>query len=193
MLGTQLEAHLAARRIAKIEAQLADAIDLMVGALGAGASVATALQAASQETRQPLRRHLEDLLGRIRLGDDPRSAFETLARRVPLETFLLFASTLTVNWEVGGNLAPSLAAVGRTVRDRIEISRRIQSNIAQSHLSTLAVLSLTYFIALVVWRSDPDQMGAFLETELGKLAVAVTMVLQTLGMLWMSFISRMKF
>ena len=47
--------------------------------------------------------------------------------RVPLETFRLFAAALTVHQEVGGSLAPTLATVGRIIRDRIELTRRIRS------------------------------------------------------------------
>src|SRR5260221_701696 len=97
--------------------------------------------------------------------------------RVPLETFLLFASAMAVNWEVGGSLSPTLATVGRTIRDRIEIGRRIQSNIAQSQLSTYFLLGLTYFIAAIVWRNNPDNMRQFLGTSVGQMFVAGSMVM----------------
>ena len=189
----QLEAYLAAGRTAKIETQLADAIDLMVAALQAGASVADALENAMSESRSPLRPQLEEVVGRIRFGDNPRAAYHGLTQRVPLETFLLFASALSVQSETGGSLAPTLASVGRTIRDRIEMARRIRSNSAQSEVSTLAVLFLTYFIALIVWRTNPEQMHEFLATTIGQWAVSGTVLLQAVGLVWMSFISRLKF
>ena len=193
LLTAQLEAYLNAQRTAKIEIQLADVIDLMVAALGAGASVTDALDNAMQESRRPLRPQLEEMVGRIRFGDDPRTAYQGLTQRVPLETFLLFASALSVQSETGGSLAPTLASVGRTIRDRIEIARRIRSNSAQSEVSTLAVMMLTYFIALVVWRTNPEQMGQFLATSVGQWAVAGSILLQAVGLVWMALISRMKF
>ncbi len=193
LLAGQLESYLAVRRTARIETQLADAIDLMVAALGAGAGVTDALQSATGESRPPLRPQLEDLVGRIRFGDDPRTVYRGLTERVPLETFLLFASALSVQSETGGSLAPTLASVGRTIRDRIEIARRIRSNSAQSEVSTLAVLLLTYFIALVVWRTNPEQMDQFLATSIGQWAVAGTILLQAVGLVWMSLISRLRF
>jgi len=193
LLGSQLEAFLAARKAARMEGQLADAVDIMVGALGAGAGVAGALEAAIEETPAPLRGQLEEILGRIRFGDQPQSVFKNLSERIPLETFLLFASTLTVHWEVGGSLASTLATVGRTIRDRIDISRRIRSNTAQSQVSTMMVLGLTYFIALVVYSNGPEQMKEFLSTSIGSFFAAGSMLLQAAGIVWMSYISRMKF
>ena len=58
--------------------QLADAIDLMVASLRAGASVLNSLEAALDETRAPLRPQLEEVLGRIRYGDDPAAVFRGL-------------------------------------------------------------------------------------------------------------------
>jgi Flp pilus assembly protein TadB len=193
LLAGRLESYLAARQTARIETQLADAIDLMVAALRAGASIADALENALRESRSPLLPQLEEVVGRIRFGDDPRTVFHGLTQRVPLETFLLFASALSVQAESGGSLAPTLASVGRTIRDRIEISRRIRSNSAQSEVSTLAVFLLTYFIALLVWRGNPEQMQDFLATKIGQWAVAGTILLQAVGLVWMSLISRMRF
>jgi tight adherence protein B len=193
LLGGQLESYLAVRKTAKIETQLADSIDLMVAALGAGAGVADALENALRESRSPLRPQLEEVVGRIRFGDDPRTVYRALTERVPLETFLLFSSALGVQSETGGSLGPTLASVGRTIRDRIEIARRIRTNSAQSNVSTLAVMMLTYFIALVVWRTNPDQMRQFLATSIGQWAVAGTILLQAAGLVWMSLISRLRF
>jgi len=193
LLGLQAESHFAAGKRLKIETQLADVIDLMVAALGAGASVGEALDSATRESRRPLRPELEDMIGRIRLGDDPQTVYSNLAVRVPLETFLLFSSALSVHAETGGSLRPSLASVAKTIRDRIEISRRIRSNSVQSEVSTVVVLLLTYFIALVMWRSDPARMRQFLATASGQWAVAITILLQTLGLAWMSAASRLRF
>ena len=149
LLGGQLELALLERRTNRIETQLADSIDLMVGALRAGAGVLNSLDNAAQETRMPLREQLEEVVGRIRLGDNAQEVFQELTERVPLETFMLFSSALSVHWEVGGSLAPTLATVGRTIRDRIELTRRLRSMSAQSRMSILGVLFATYAIARV--------------------------------------------
>jgi tight adherence protein B len=193
LLGVQTEAHLAASKSLKVETQLADAIDLMVGALGAGASVGEALENAARESRRPLRPEFEDMIGRVRLGDDPQNVYHNLAVRVPLETFLLFSSALSMHAETGGSLTPSLASVARTIRDRIEITRRIRTNSIQSEVSTVTVLLLTYFIALVMWRSNPSQVQQFLATTSGQWAVAMAILLQALGLAWMSAVSRLRF
>ncbi len=193
LLASQIESMLAARYTAKLETQLADAIDIMIGAVGAGASVGTAIEAAITECRSPLQPYLEEVAGRIRLGDEPAEVFRSLAQRVPLETFLLFTSALSVHWEVGGKLSSTLTTVARTIRDRIDVSRRIRSNTAQSQFSTLAIIGLTYFIAVIVWRNGPEQMEEFVRSSVGSWFVAGSVVLQAAGIVWMSMISKPRF
>jgi Flp pilus assembly protein TadB len=193
LLSAQLEGWLAARRTARIEAQLSDAIDLMVGGLRGGAGVMGALENAVSESRSPLRPQLDELLGRIRYGDDPQVVLRALVQRVPLETFQLFTSALSVHWEVGGSLAPTLANVGRTIRDRIEIARRVQALTAQARASIAAVLGVTYFLALMVWRSDPARMVDFLSTTVGRGLVSGAVVLQAVGIVWSAALSRLRY
>jgi Flp pilus assembly protein TadB len=192
LLAWQIEAMLAERQVQRIEVQLADAIDLMVGALRAGAGVMNALESAVRESRPPLDQQLDEIVGRIRFGDSPQAVFHNLPRRVPLETFVLFSSALSVNWEVGGSLASTLATVGRTIRDRIEISRRIRGMTTQVRVSIMAVLGLTYFIATVMWFNDPARMKAFLLTNMGSFFVASAILMQAVGIVWSAHLSRSR-
>ena len=193
LLSSQVEVFLAGQLAARLESQLADSIDIMIGAVGAGASVGTAIESAVTESRLPLRPYLEEIAGRIRLGDEPSEVFRSLAQRVPLETFLLFTSALSVHWEVGGKLTSTLTTVGRTIRDRIEISRRIRSNSAQSQFSTIAMIALTYFIAVIVWNNGRDQMEEFVSSSVGSWFVAGSVMLQAVGIVWMNVISKARF
>jgi len=187
------EDWLAARRATEIETQLADAIDLMVGALRAGTGILAALEAAYVEARDPFRSQLRDLIGRIRLGDDPVEAIQSLARRVPLETFRFFATSFSVHWETGGSMAQTLTSIGRTIRDRIEMSRRIQAQSVEVHASVVAVMAISYAVTLIMWRANPGTLEEFLGSSIGTLIAASAVVLQAVGILWISRMSRVRF
>ncbi len=192
-LGGLLDGMWLARQETLIEQQLSAAIDLMVGALYAGASVPSAVEIALRETKRPLAPQFEEVLGRLRYGDNPIAVFRGLARRVPLDNFRLFATSLAVHWEVGGSLAPTLATVGRTIRDRIEIANRIHSMTTQSRVSTIAILGTTYFLGLLMWRNDPQRMEEFLTNSVGKLLVSGALVLEAVGIVWAAHIGKVKF
>ncbi len=187
------EEHLAAQRAATIEMQLAEAIDLLVGSLRAGSSLLAAFESALQESEPPLRPYFQEVAGRIRLGDDPLVAVGDLPRRVPLETFRLFAASLAIHWEVGGSLATTLTTVGRTVRDRIELSRRVRAQGIEAHASVAVVLVLAYLLGFLMWRANPDRLEALVRSGIGTELVAAVIVLQAVGLVWMSRMSRSAF
>ncbi len=177
---------------ARIETQLADAIDLMVGALRAGAGLLDAFAAATEESPSPLKEQLLELTAKIRLGEDPRRALRELTERVPLQSFDLFVLTVGANWEVGGSLAPGLTTVGKTIRDRIDVARRVQALSTQSRVSVIAILGVSYFIGLLMWRTDPRRMQEFIASDLGSAAVGLTLILQAFGIVWINAMAEIE-
>lgn len=188
-----LESTVAEQRKLRLEMQLVDAIDMLIGSLRAGSSLIAGFDTAVAELRTPLRPFLEEVAGRIRLGDDPKTALAGLPQRVPLETVRLFASALIVHWEVGGSLATTLATVGRTIRDRIELSRRVRAQGVESHVSVAVVMIITYVLGYLMFRTNPDRLLAFLRTEIGAYLVAAAIILQAVGLVWMAQMSRSNF
>ncbi len=193
VLASLIEDYRGEQQAAAIEAQLAAAIYLMVGSLRAGASLLAAFDSALEEVGPPLRPYFQEVAGRIRLGDDPRSAVSDLQVHVPLETFRLFATSLSIHWEVGGSLATTLSTVGQTVRDRIELSRRVRAQGVESHASVAVVLGIAYVLAFLMWRSNPARLEAFVSTGIGSAIVAIVILLQAIGLLWMARLNRSTF
>jgi tight adherence protein B len=181
------------QQAAVIETQLATAIYLMVGSLRAGASLLSAFESALEEVGPPLRPYFQEVAGRIRLGDDPRAAVSDLQVHVPLETFRLFATSLAIHWEVGGSLATTLSTVGRTVRDRIELARRVRAQSVEAHASVGVVLLITYVLGFLMWRTNPDRLNVFLGSSIGTMVVAGVIAMQAVGLIWMSRLNKTAF
>ena len=181
------------QQAALIETQLATAIYLMVGSLRAGASLLSAFDSALEEVGPPLRPYFQEVAGRIRLGDDPRAAVSDLQVHVPLETFRLFATSLAIHWEVGGSLATTLSSVGRTVRDRIELARRVRAQSVEAHASVGVVLLITYVLGFLMWRTNPDRLNVFLGSSIGTMVVAGVIAMQAVGLIWMSRLNKTTF
>ena len=193
VLALQAEATWAERRERVVENQLSEALDMMVASVKAGAALPAALESARTAVGQPLRHHLDVLIGRVRYGDDPQDALFELSDRVPLETVRLFSQALAVNWSVGGKLSDTLANVGRTVRDRAELTRRTQAMSTQARLSVVVIIGVTYFIAALMWRNDPPRFVSFLTSTAGKAATSIAIAAQALGTLWVAQLSRPRF
>ncbi|WP_417750198.1 type II secretion system F family protein [Rosistilla oblonga] len=191
-IASEADAWIYQWRLARIESQLADAIDVLVASVSAGASLQAALQQASEYTPRPLRDEITELVARLRLGDAPPDVFDLLRQRVPTETFRLFSMTLTVNWQVGGALAETLSAIGGTIRDRLAIARQIRTLGTQGTLTTLTVLAVVWLMAAMMWQADPPRFLGFIRSTVGSWLVAVSLFLQGIGVALVSRISRPK-
>ena len=189
----QVDAIWLQHRIGKLEQQLADSIDMMVAGVKSGSSLQSALESAVADAAQPWRGEAEQVVSAIRYGQDPVESVMDLTDRLPLESMTLFCQTLAVNWRVGGKLSVTLANVGRTIRDRIELSRRMHAMTTQARMSVISVIVVTYFIGALIWRNDPERMNGFLTSTVGQVMVSVGMVLQAVGIVWISWMSKPKF
>ncbi|GJL55148.1 MAG: hypothetical protein NPIRA02_22800 [Nitrospirales bacterium] len=188
-----LETHIAQRQLNTIEQQLADAIDLMLSLLQSGMAVPKALETAMHETPHPLKSYFIDMVGRIRLGDDPATVIQQLGKEIPLETFQIFSSVLAVQWWSGGSLATTLVNVSAIVRNRIELDQRIRTQSVESQLSVLSILIITYGLSLMMWHVNPKNMETFLLSPIGSYLGAGAIIAQTIGILWISKLNEIKF
>jgi tight adherence protein B len=190
VLAHIVETAIAERRMQQIEMQLTEAIDLMVGSLRAGGALLASFETALREARPPLKPYLNEVVVRVRLGDDPKDAIDTLRRQIPLDGVRLFATSMAVNWEAGGSLATTLASVGRTIRDRIDLSRRIRTQGVEAHASVVVVMLVAYVLAFLMWRTNPERMEAFVKSAAGTDLVALVIGFQAAGLIWMTRLSR---
>lgn len=193
LLSSRLEAFLAERREFQLEQQLGHALDLLTSSIQAGAALSSALESTVRELRPPMRDLLEELTARIRLGDPPPAALAVFMQRAPLESVRLFGATLSVHWETGGSLGPTLASVSRTIRDRVELARRMQATTMQTRLTVVVVLGSVYIVSLLMWRNDPSRMEGFMRSTFGQGAVAAALVLQAAGIVWVGAIAKPRF
>lgn len=193
VVANLFEEQQATEQEALIEAQLASAIGLLVGALRAGSSLLAAFESAIQETGAPLRPYFLEVAGRIRLGDDPRAAVSDLQNRVPIESFRLFGTALAIHWDVGGSLATTLSTVGQTIRDRVELGRRVRAQGVEANASVAVVLLITYGLAFLMWRTNPARLEAFAVMPMGVLLITGAVMLQAVGIIWMARLSRSEF
>jgi tight adherence protein B len=192
LVGMEIDAWILEWRHGQIETQLADTIDVLVASVGAGSSLPMSLAQAAEYAPLPIKRELDEMVARLRLGDPPPDVFAILSERVPLETFRLFTTTLSVNWEAGGSLGETLAAIGNTIRERLIIARQIRALSTQGRLSSATVLAVTWFMAAMMWQTDPPRFVNFLLSETGIWLIAATLVLQGVGIAMVSKISRPK-
>lgn len=171
------------RRLRQIEAQLADALQIVAGALRAGVSLPAALQQLVREGRAPLAQEFDLLLREHRLGVRLDSALEHLAERVPLQAMTLVVAAMRTAIETGGSLAEALERVAIAVRSQLAVEGKVRALTAQGKLQAIVVGALPLLLLLVLDRMEPEAMHLLWTTQMGWATLTVIALLEFFGVL----------
>ena len=145
-----------ARRRAELSKQLPDAIDLMVQSLRAGHPINPAFNTIAQEMPDPIASELGLVADAISYGDDLATAIEEMARRIALEDFNYLAVAITIQHSTGGNLATVLESLGRVIRDRFAMERKIRALTAEGRITAIVVSTVPIALAAFLHLSTPS-------------------------------------
>jgi tight adherence protein B len=192
VFGWRLEERRIEQLILKLETQLADAIDLIVGSVRSGGTIVDAMGHAYDRVDGVVGEELRDVVDRLRLGQSPREVLNDFRERIPLDSFRLFTFTVGTNWEGGGGHGHALSSVGRAVRDRVALRRRLRTQTVETELSVVGVLALTYGLGYLVAHSSTIDFGQFTRSSIGQFVVTSILLLQAVGVLWVQRLAQIR-
>lgn len=179
-----------AKRLAKFEEQLPEAMDIMVRALKAGHPFAETLRLVSEEMDQPIAKEFGITFSDINYGLDIKQAFLNLLERVPNITLMTVVTAVIVQRETGGNLAETLSKISTVVRGRFRFQRKVKTLSAEGRMSAwvLVLIPFTLFLGLMV--TSPTYLPILIQSPLGVKIIAVAFTLVILGIFWLRRIIR---
>jgi tight adherence protein B len=138
------------RRLNAFNDHLADTITLIANALRAGASFLQAIELVVRETQPPISTEFNRVIREVNLGLPFEQALSNMVRRVRSDDLELMTTAITIQHQVGGNLAEILDSIAFTIRERIRIKGEIRTLTAQQRLSGYVVAGLPIFLVVIL-------------------------------------------
>ncbi|MDH3645830.1 MAG: type II secretion system F family protein [Gammaproteobacteria bacterium] len=181
-----------ANRIASIEEQLPDAVDIMKRALRAGHPFSDAVNMVGQEMEGPVGREFALTFADINYGNDQRNALLGLIERVPSMTVTAMVTAVLIQKETGGNLAEILDQLSRLIRARFRFYRKVRTLSAEGRLSAWILGMIPLVLFAVVWITTPSYLPTLLEEPLGRKLVMGAAVLMLIGTMWIRKVIRIE-
>lgn len=169
------------RRIALIEQQLPDALQLFAGAVKAGLSLVGAVRQITSELPVPLSQEFQLMLREQRLGVSLDDSLENLTHRVPIQSINLMVSAMRISNETGGSLAETLERAAHTLRSQHAMERKIAALTAQGKMQAWVVGLLPIGLLLILSQMEPQAMGMLWTTRIGWGAIALVLMLEFFG------------
>jgi tight adherence protein B len=142
---------LRARREKTFDAQLPEAIEMIVNAMRAGFSLQAAIRFAGEESDAPLGEEFMRFYDEQRLGVDVGTALIAMQNRIDSLDLKMFVTALLIQRESGGNLTEILSGLAKIIRDREALRGQIDTLTAEPKFTgwALSALPLIAFFAVM--------------------------------------------
>lgn len=175
----------AGRRRAKFAEQLPDVLSLLVGALRTGYGLLQGIEMLMTQMPVPSSVELGRVVRAVGLGMPVQRALAELSTRMENDDLDLVVTAITVQYELGGNLAQTLETISETIRDRVRIKREIRSLTSQQRMTGYLLAGMPVATAAVIYMINPAYMGRLFEPGWIRVIPALAVVMVTIGFLIM--------
>lgn len=161
--------------------QIPDMLTLMVGALRAGYGLTQTIEMLVKRLPPPISTELTRVMRAVSLGIPIQRALQQMAERLDIDDVDLMVTAISVQYEMGGNLAQTLEIIGETIRDRIRILREIRVLTAEQRFTGYVLGLLPIVVTVILFIVNPGYMSRLFEPGLIRIVPATAIVMQVLG------------
>lgn len=183
----------ARRRRKAFEAQLAEAIDLIVGALRAGRGFLQGLESVTAEMTGPIHSEFTRVLEQAHVGVNPIDALTEITERIDSYDLALFTSSISIHRKTGGNLAEVLENIAQTVRERRRIRAEVFALTTGPRVSSyvLCLIPLLLLVAFSLMNASYRQV--MLGTETGHSLIGFATVWSLIGLFFSQKVAKVEY
>ncbi|MBN1487924.1 MAG: type II secretion system F family protein [Anaerolineae bacterium] len=168
-------------RLKKFNDQLSDALNLIVNSLRAGYSTMQAMEVIAHEMPAPISEEFRRVTLELQLGVPFDTAMANLLRRMPSADMDLVVTAMSVQREVGGNLAEVLDSISFTIRERIRIKGEVRTMTSQGRISGYIVTGIPFALGAFIYTVNPNYVMPLVSEPCGWMMLGVSGLLIIIG------------
>ncbi|EIE48890.1 pilus assembly protein TadB [Salipiger aestuarii] len=182
----------ARKRLALIEEQLPDAVELMVRSLRVGHPFSSAIAVVSKEIKDPLATEFGVISDESTYGRDIGESLKHMAERLDMQDLRFLAVAVSIQQQSGGNLAEILDGLAKVIRARFRLFRRVKAITAEAQWSGKFLSGFPVGVLLVIQVTDPHYYDEVLDHAWFIPACFIVAVFLALNLLVMRFLVNIK-
>lgn len=179
-------------RLRRFEEQFPEALDTLSRAIKAGHAFTTAVGMVAEEAPDPIGPEFRKTYDEQNFGLPLKEALNNLATRVPILDVRFFSTAVLIQRETGGNLSEILDNLAYVVRERFKILRQVRVYTAHGRLTGYVLLGLPAALAIALSFINPEHINLLFTERMGRLMIMATVVMQTVGYVWIRKIVKIE-
>jgi tight adherence protein B len=174
------------RRSQQLSEQLPDALEMVARSLRAGHALPSSFQLVAREMPKPICEEFAIAFEEQNLGATFDYAVMQMAERAPTNGDIkLFAVSVIIQKETGGNLVEILEKISETIRSRYRFYGKLRALTAEGRLSALVLGGLPFVTVLFVTVLNPGYLRPLFTQPLGKWFLIYAILAWAGGILWL--------
>jgi tight adherence protein B len=174
------------QRSRKLSEQLPDALDMMSRSLRAGHALSSAFKLVASEMPAPVNVEFGRAFEEQNLGLSFEKAVLQMTARAPSNQDLkIFAVSVIIQKETGGNLVEILEKIAETIRARYRFYGKLRALTAEGKVSGIVLAVLPIGTSLAITAMNPVYMSGLLTTDFGRKCLIYAVISWFVGILWL--------
>ncbi|QYK40531.1 MAG: type II secretion system F family protein [Paracoccaceae bacterium] len=154
----------AKKRMALLEEQLPDAVELMVRSLRVGHPFSSAIGIVAKEVADPLGTEFGLIADEAAYGRDVADSLKDFAERMDNQDLRFLAVAVSIQQTSGGNLAEILDGLAKVIRARFKLFRRVKAITAEAKWSGMFLSAFPIVALIFINVIQPDYYDEVKET-----------------------------
>lgn len=180
------------KRMAMIEMQLPDALDLMGRAMKAGHAFPSALRMVGNEMPEPVAFEFRIVFDEINYGISTQEALTNLSARVPSTDLSYFVIAVLIQHETGGNLAELLGNISGIIRERLKLMGTVRVLSAEGRMSAWILTLLPFVLGMTLQLVNPGFLSVLWTDPIGIRMSVIALSMMVLGIFVMTRIIKIR-
>ncbi len=181
-----------ANRLKRFDDGLFDMLTMVSNSLRAGHSFAQAIQIVHDDMYGPLREEMGRILGEMQVGVSLEEAFNRAADRIGSEDFSLIVIAITIQRQVGGNLAEVLEKISETIRERVHLAAEVKALTSQGRMSAIIFMVMPPVVGLMMFFMNPPYIELLFQSPIGVGMLIGGAISQGLGLIFIRKVIRIE-
>lgn len=181
------------KRLAKLEEQLPEGLDMLGSSLKANLTLAQAIDRCADKVASPMGQELRVIREEQRLGNGLVEALHHWADRTDLRDVRLIVMSSEISLRLGGDLAANYQMLSQLIRQRHMFQKEIKSLTAEGRFQAIFMAALPFIVLAIMAVISPQRMWPFITSALGMWLLLLVVVMQVGAYHWIKKITTIEF
>lgn len=182
----------AGKRVAKLESQLPEALQLIAGSLDAGTSLMLGMELAGEEGDAPLAEEFARVVAESAVGRPMLEALDAMADRIGSKDIAWTVKAIRIQHQTGGRLAETLRILADFMHSRQEVRGEVRALSAEARISGKLLIGMPISLAAFLYLTRREYIEPLFITPAGNALLGGAGIGLLLGHIWMKKLAKVE-